>query len=78
MVSDDDWDYHRTAGVCIDENKYLSIVFQSTISNRIVPSTFKVKLKEWFHIVLVQEREEGILRTRCILYPADHSRIGFV
>lgn len=56
MVSDDDWDYRRETGIGIDPEHHLSIVFQSTIGCRIVPSTFKVKPNEWHHIALVQKR----------------------
>ena len=62
MVSDDDWDYRRESGVCIDPEHHLSIIFQSTIGGRVVPSPFKVKPNEWHHIALVQKRslEENV------------------
>ncbi len=61
MVRDDDWDYERSAGVCIDENNFLSIVFTSSISQRMVKSNVQIKPNEWFHIALVQERQLGII-----------------
>jgi hypothetical protein len=61
MVSDDDDDYARSAGVAVDENKYLSIVFSSSISERLVKSNVQIKPNEWFHITLVQERQSGII-----------------
>ncbi|CAF1163759.1 unnamed protein product [Rotaria sp. Silwood1] len=57
MVRDDDWDYARSAGVAIDENSFLSIVFASNIGKHIVKSNVQIKPNEWFHIVLVQERQ---------------------
>jgi hypothetical protein len=59
MVSDDDWDYHRSTGVGINENNFLSILFQSCISHRITESDVKIKPDEWFHITLVQQRQLG-------------------
>jgi hypothetical protein len=55
MVSDDDYDYARSAGVAVDKNKYLSIVFSSSISERLVKSNVQIKRNEWFHVTLVQE-----------------------
>ncbi|CAF0752005.1 unnamed protein product [Adineta steineri] len=55
MVRDDDWDYTRSAGVAIDETNFLSIVFASTISERIIQSNVQMKPDQWYHIVLVQE-----------------------
>jgi hypothetical protein len=57
MVRDVDWDYQRSAGVAVDENGFLSIVFASSISQRILKSNVQIKPKQWYHIVLVQERE---------------------
>ncbi len=59
MVRDDDWDYGRSAGVAVDENDFLSIVFASFISERIVKSNVQIKPNQWSHIALVQERELG-------------------
>jgi hypothetical protein len=61
VVSGDDYDYARSAGVDVDNNNYLSIVFVSSIRHRIVKSDIQIKPKEWFHIVLVQERQPGII-----------------
>jgi hypothetical protein len=61
MVSDDDWDYARSVGVGLDENDFLLIIFSSSISQRVVKSKVQIKPNEWFHIVLVQERQLGIV-----------------
>jgi hypothetical protein len=61
MVTDDDWDYARSAGVAIDENNFLSIVFTSSISERMIKSNVQIKPNEWFYIALVQEKQLGII-----------------
>jgi hypothetical protein len=68
MVTDDDYDYARSAGVGIDDDNYLSIVFASAIGHRIVKSDIQIKPKEWYHIVLVQERKSGMTKFFFIYY----------
>jgi hypothetical protein len=70
IVKDDDWDYARSAGVCIEENNFLSIVFVSSISERTVKSNVQLTLNNWFHIVLVQERQSGMISWINLFYTA--------
>jgi hypothetical protein len=62
IVTDDDSDYTRLAGVAVDGNNFFSIVFASAISQDLVKSDAQLQPNQWFHIALVQKEGAGRLR----------------